>query len=165
MTDVTAHEPDVTDDAAGEELVDLVELKGATFRVSDDVARMALMKFGKMAEVDQSMLDISSLAAVYDLLEQCIHATDWRRFEQHALDTKADEQELLEVVGKVFVILDGRPTKRSSGSSDGPPTTATSSTDDSSSLATVRSIDRFNAQGRPDLALLVRRAEEARSSA
>lgn len=139
---------------------DRVDFMGASFRVADEIGRMPLLKFGKIASQDLDELDMSALAAVYDLLEQCIDPADWPRFENHATKTRADEEQLLEVVGKVLVIVDGRPTRRSSDSSDGPRTIEPSSTDASSSQATaLRVIEDLNNQGRPDLALFVRKRQ------
>lgn len=147
---------------------DTVEFRGETFRVADAVAAMALMRFAKLAQQQVNHLSMEGLAAQLDLIEQCIQADDWPRFQAHAVNVKASGAELLEVVKDVFRILADRPTTQPSGSSDGLRTTEPSSTVDSSSLDSEqasRVIDRLNQKGRPDLALVVHRRQQGRLTA
>jgi hypothetical protein len=44
---------------------------------------------------------------------------DWRRFEQHAIDTRAGADELLDVITKAIELIAGRPTEPPSASSPG----------------------------------------------
>ena len=44
---------------------------------------------------------------------------DWRAFEDHACETKADADELMDVVTKVIELVAGRPTEQPSRSSSG----------------------------------------------
>lgn len=44
---------------------------------------------------------------------------DWRAFEEHAIDTRADADDLLAVIGKTTELLAGRPTGPRSPSSGG----------------------------------------------
>jgi hypothetical protein len=45
---------------------------------------------------------------------------DWQRFEEHAMATKAEADDLFDVITATMEVLAGRPTKQSSGSSRGP---------------------------------------------
>jgi hypothetical protein len=118
-----------------------VEFMGARFRVADKIGLMPLLKFS--AHADMSTNDPGALAAMYSMLKDCIHEGnpgcgkcpackagderdcaefdpgDWRRFEQHAIDTKADADELLDVITKVIELIAGRPTGQPSTSSPG----------------------------------------------
>lgn len=137
------------------------ECHGQDFHLPERVGLMPMMKFAVLAKQGESVDEMEGLAATYELLRQCIHPSDWVRFEQHVTDQRLDHDELLEVVGKVMVALTDRPTGRSSDSSAGPRTIEPSSTDDSSSPAAEAVIHRFNEAGRPDLALVVRKRQES----
>lgn len=135
---------------------DTVDFFGADFRVAERVGLMPMMRFAVLAKTGVDANEMEALAAMHDLLKNCLADDEWDRFERHATDHRADGDDLMEVVGKVMAALADRPTKRSSDSSDGPRVIEPSSTDDSSS----RVVERLNEQGRPDLALIVRRREE-----
>jgi hypothetical protein len=135
-----------------------VEFYGEQFRIADRIGLMPMMRFAKAAKSGVDSNDLDGLAAMYDLLEQCLADDEWPRFEKHADRHRADGDELMEIVSKVFEVLSERPTQRPSDSSDGPSTTTSSSTAGSSSRA-LRQLD-----GRPDLQVAVLRAQEARAS-
>ncbi len=143
-----------------------IEWLGESFQVVKP-GSLPLMRFAKIAKagVDGDTLD--GLAAMYGMLEQCIHEDDFPRFEAHADDRRADGDELMEAVKDTFRVLSDRPTGRSSDSSDGPRTIEPNSTAVSSLPDTgpERVISRLNEQGRPDLALLIRRRQEESLSA
>lgn len=134
-----------------------VDFLGAEFKVADKVGALPLMRFAKVARAGVDASELEGLAAMYDLLGQVIHPDDWSRFEDHADREHADGDQLLALVQEVFALMAARPTGRSSDSSGGPQTIEPSSTDDSSSPV----ISRMNEQGRPDLALLVRKRQES----
>ena len=120
---------------------DTVELLGEKFRIADRIGLMPLLKFASASDVD--VQDPRALSAMYALLRDCIYAGtpacgecetceagndsacksydrgDWGRFEEHAMITKADADDLMEVVQKVLEIVSGRPTPPRSGSSAG----------------------------------------------
>lgn len=137
-----------------------VTFAGEQFRMAERVGLMPLMRFAKVAKSGVDSSDVVGLSAMYDLLHACIDPDDWPRFEEHADRTAADDDELMAVIAEVLKEMSGRPTSRSSVSSDGPLTVSTSSADASSSPA-----ERLERQGRPDLALLVTQAQASRASA
>lgn len=139
----------------------LVTWQEETFRISDKVGVMPLLTFAKLAEGGADSHEMAALAAMYDLLEQCIDRRDWEKFKAHATKVRADHEDLLELVGKTMEVLSGRPTERPSDSSDGPPPTRESSTGDSS----LQVINRELEKGRPDLALAVYQAHQAQKTA
>ena len=137
-----------------------VDFLGESFRVADRVGALPLMRFAKIAKSGVDANELDGLVAMYDLLGQVIHAEDWARFEDHADDQHADGDQLLELVQEALALVAARPTGRLSDSSDGPQTIEPRSTDVSSSPV----ISRLNEQGRPDLALLVRKRQESLSA-
>lgn len=137
-----------------------IEFFGEEYHIAEKVGLMPLMRFAKIAQAGVETNDMDGLAAMYDLLEQCLTEQDWDRFVVAATKHRADGDELMVVVKEAIERMAERPTQRSSDSSDGPPSTSPSSTDDSSSQA----IRRLEQQGRPDLANVVQMAREARAS-
>lgn len=131
-----------------------IEFLGERFRVADKVGLMPLLKFASASTISTD--DPRALAAVYEMLRDCIHPGtpgcgdcadckadretacksydkgDWQAFENHATETKADADELLDVITKVMVIISGRPTTPRAGSSAGQRATRRVSTGNSS---------------------------------
>jgi hypothetical protein len=92
------------------------------------------------------------MAAMYAMIRDCLHpgtpacgtcATckagdeddcaaydpgDWAAFERHAIDTRADADDLLDVITRTLELLAGRPTGPSSPSSGGRRTISAGST-------------------------------------
>jgi len=161
---------------------DVITYHGEEFHLADKMGLMPLMRFAKLAQGDVDSETMEGLAAMYDLLEQCIKpddycascgnaeqdkcckdrriVNDWRRFEQVAATHRDQGEELMEVVKQALEKMSARPTQRSSASSDGPPSTSGNSTAASSSPV----VNRYEQQGRPDLALIVTEAIEAREA-
>lgn len=133
----------------------VVTLKGSTFRVHPDPGVMPLMTFAHHAARGTDSFDMAGLAAIYDLLKSCIVDADWARFAQKAVDSRADADELLDVVKQVMGGATERPTVRPSDSSVGPQAESVPSAEGSSS-AVVR---RLETEGRPSIALMVRQAQ------
>ena len=131
-----------------------VELLGKHFRIAEKIGLMPLLKFASASSMTTE--DPRALAAVYSMLQDCIYEGspacgtckdckdgredlcksydrgDWSAFEQHAMETKADADELLTVITQVLEIVSGRPTKQPGGSSGGPRATRRGSTGSSS---------------------------------
>jgi hypothetical protein len=132
-----------------------IEFMGERFRVADRIGLMPLLKFS--AHADMSTSDPRALGAMYAMLRDCIHPGsagcgqcaacqagdeercksydpgDWRRFEEHAIDTKAEAEDLLDVITRAIEVISGRPTGPRSGSSPGPRAISGGSTARSSS--------------------------------
>ena len=134
---------------------DKVELLGKKFRIAERIGLMPLLKFASAS--DMTTDDPRALAAVYSMLRDCIYEGspgcgecesckpadgsdgnemlcksydkgDWAAFEQHAMETKADADELLSVISQVMEVIAGSPTKRPGGSSTGQRATRRGST-------------------------------------
>jgi hypothetical protein len=166
-----------TDDADEAQPVPTVELRGERFRVRDEgVSLLALMKFATLAKRQAAKRDageasggddMEGLAALYALLVSCIHGDDWQAFEDHANTVGAQSEDLMHVVTDAVQAAAARPTQLLSGSPDGQPTTGPSSAGTSSARGSsvrqgdVRVQADLEQRGRPDLALVVKRAREA----
>jgi hypothetical protein len=156
---------------AAVQFVATVELRGTPFRVRDEgVSLLALMKFATIGDRAQKNPDgvseMQAMSALYTLLRSCIHEEEWDAFEDHANQVGAGIEELQRVVADAQQAHAKRPTQLPSGSPGGQPPTAPSSAAGSSPPASsIRQGDvgvqrRLEAQGRPDLALVVQRARE-----
>ena len=118
-----------------------VEFMGEKFRIADKVGLMPLLKFASAS--DMSTDDPRALSAIYSMLQDCIHPGspacgkcqtcktgseedcsaydpgDWTDFERHAIDTRADAEDLFAVISDTMEILSGRPPGPPSRSSAG----------------------------------------------
>ena len=148
----------------------VVRFMGEEFAASFPVPPMALMEFASIAQGDVDSSDIQGLAAMFDLLESVIEPEDWARFRRHAKKSRASDKDLMTLVRKVITGQTDRPTSRPSDSSDGPVSTELNSEPDSSSPVAEQAEEwlrvkaRLEAEGRPDKALMVLQAHEARSA-
>lgn len=142
-----------------------VDLFGEKFAVSGEEIPKFLIAELALAIADQP--DTGSMpvdTALMRILKVCIRSQDWSRFRKAASAASADGEALIEVIGAVTKArravedVTGRPTERPSDSSGGSPSTVARSTDGSSSPV----IARLEGKGRPDLALMVTQAQEAR---
>src|SRR5690348_16012913 len=104
-------------------MTDQVKFCGEQFTIADKIGLMPLMRFAKVGKAGVDSDSLEGLVAMYDLLEQCLAPEEWQRFQNTADLNRADADELLAVVTKVFEVLSERPTSRPSDSSDGPSTT------------------------------------------
>jgi len=165
-------------DTEPEVIAATVDLRGRRFRVREQgVSLLALMKFATLAKRQAAKRehnpeasggdDMEGLAALYALLRSCIADDDWQAFEDHANDVGAGSEDLMLVVKDAVAAAAARPTRQLNGSPAGQSTTAPSSAAGSSPPASsIRQGDMrvqadLEARGRPDLALVVKRAREA----
>ena len=112
-----------------------VNLLGRDFTVADRVGLMALLRFAHFAKNGASTDDMDALAAIYDVLQQCVADEEWDAFQQHAMDVRASTEELLDSVKEAMSVISARPTESPSDSSDGRTSTGTDSSGSSFSLA------------------------------
>jgi hypothetical protein len=132
----------------------VVTLAGESFRVAEKVGLMPLLKFSHAANLRTD--DEKAYAAMYEILRDVIlededpcgkcagckaaapdlsardcavaDEGDWDRFQQHAVDCKADAEELLDVVSQAIKVIAARPTELPSNSSNGRQNTSRKST-------------------------------------
>jgi hypothetical protein len=174
-----AWEPEEHDEPAPPERT--VELRGRHFPVRPEgVSLLAMMKFATIAKrhaaeskrqrqdpAEVAQREMDGLAALYALLRSCVHPDAWEEFEEHANESGAGQEDLMRVVQQAAQAGSGRPTLPSSGSPGGRSTTGPSSAGGSSSAgSSIRQGDesvqrRLEVAGRPDIALVVKRARAA----
>jgi hypothetical protein len=131
-----------TKEVGGELVVDdTVELLGRRFHIRDKVPSMAMLKFASAAQGGMKSESMQGLAAMYALLKGCIRPEEWGEFEQHAMDTGADGDDLFPVINQTLELLGARPTKQPGGSSPG--RSAISGNSTGSSVFERREADRM----------------------
>lgn len=109
-----------------------VPFMGREFRISDDVGLMPLMEFAYHANSGMSTSDMGALAAMYEMLRDCIHSDEWDEFRAYAKEKKAGAEQLMEAVQAATELLTARPTSPVTGSSAQSVTTRDSLMDTSS---------------------------------
>jgi hypothetical protein len=169
-TNPTTHEVQAAAElgASGGELVDTdhIEFMGERFRLATNVALMPLLKFAHAANVGLDSMEMEGLAALYAVIRDCIldhhrlededgktiyepteaSVKEWARFENHAMVTGADDQDLMKFVNAAIERISARPRRRPGPSSAGPPTTspgskASPSSPDTEALAGLVPVD------------------------
>lgn len=129
-----------------------VPFLGKQFRIADRVGLMPLLKFAHAAASGIDTSDLRALDALYEMLRDCIHPGnglepgeegydpgDWNAFVEHAVQQKAEADDLFPVVSATIELLTARPTQPPSGSSSGQSGTSASSTGSSSARAVAAS--------------------------
>lgn len=142
---------------------DRIEFMGERFRLADSVGIMPLMAYANAAKKGVDSDDLEGLAAMYALIRDIVDQTraqevdedgvpqfdsdgdpiwagpsDWMRFEQHAINTKADGEDLRDFIQAGMEKLAARPRKRRGASQPSSPPTSENSKDGYSSPATGR---------------------------
>jgi hypothetical protein len=92
----------------------VVDFKGEKFHVAEKIGAMALIAWGKAADLDESGNE--ALIAVYDMLEDVIHEDEFKRFKRVALKSKADMEELMNLLSAAMEMVSGNPTEQQDGS-------------------------------------------------
>lgn len=116
----------------GKTLARRVEFQGKEFRIADKVGLMPLMEFAYHANSGIDTSDMGAMAAIYEMLKDCIAPVDWDKFRAHAKEVKAGAEELMPVVQQTVELLTARPTSQESGSSSRSQPMSDSLTDTSS---------------------------------
>lgn len=134
---------------------------GVPVRVHPDLSDLALIDIVRRVGRAEKQGDVQALVeAVGDLIDLLIHPEDVEVFWRVARENRQTTEDIAEVAMKLVGAMANRPTMRPSDSSAGPSTTEPSSTDGSTSPA----LRLLEGKGRPDLAVAVLRAEQARSA-
>lgn len=103
-------------DAAGN-LIRKVTFKEKDFPIASSVGLMPLMEFAFHANSGMDTADMGALAAIYEMLKDCIDPESWDDFRQHAKVTKAGAEDMMAVVEQTIELLTAKPTGQDSGSS------------------------------------------------
>lgn len=108
---------------------------GQEFTISDDGSALPVLEWIEATADDLKISDPRALEITLRLIRGTIAPGDWQRFKRVAETNKAQVSDLLGIVYGIWEARSGRPTVRSSDSSDGPSDTGESSTAPSSSAA------------------------------
>jgi hypothetical protein len=137
---------DVQDDVEGVPLDDTnsLEFKGRRFRLAQSIGLMPLLKFAYNAKQGLTSDDMEGLAAMYLLIRSCIDRSrpneetpsEWELFEQYAIDTDADGEDLSGMINRAVQVISSRPPKRRGDSSPSSAPTSGSGKASSSSPGT-----------------------------
>jgi hypothetical protein len=90
-----------------------------TYRMADRIGLMPLLRFANASKRGIDSSDMEGMAALYDMIRDCIDVAEWPRFQQDATDAKAEDEDLLRVVSEVIEVLTARKAAQRSGSSRG----------------------------------------------
>jgi hypothetical protein len=142
---------------------------GTQVRVHPEYGELTFLDF--VEEVgDLSEDDPRALASAKSLMRQVVHPDDFDGFWRLARIHVKSQGQLAELNNQILAALAERPTGRPGDSSPGPTPTTPSSAGTSFgpgsdvSAASERAVAKLEAQGRPDLALVVVAAQESRSA-
>jgi hypothetical protein len=92
---------------------------GKSYPIGKKIGLMPLMRFAHAAKKGMDTSDMEALAAIYDMLKDCIHPDQWERFELEATEACADAEQLMPIVGDVIAMISARPTQPPIDSSNG----------------------------------------------
>lgn len=113
-----------------------VEFMGREFRMAASIGLMPLLKFAHASSKGLDSTDMEGLAALYSMIKDCIDDSEWAAFERHAMDTKAEADDLMGLVQRCIETITARPTVPPGDSSDGRPNTSRNSKGNSSTAGT-----------------------------
>lgn len=111
------------------------EKQGKMFGIADRVGLLPLAEFAFHANSGMDTGDMGALAAIYEMLKDCIRPEEWKSFIRYGKEIKADVEDLMDVVNQTTELLTARPTGRPSGYSQPSPQTSGSLMDNSSGQA------------------------------
>lgn len=131
---------------------------GTQVRVGPRVSNLLVLDFLKKAEGIPASDREAGMNATVDFLKNIVHEGDWDTFWETSIENGQDFEDLMVLIQTLTGKATGRPTQRRSASSAGRRSTGAKSKG-GSSLRVIRDLER---EGRPDKALAVLRAQEAR---
>lgn len=134
---------------------------GNTIRVEPNLTDTILMDFLSKASGIDDEAGPEAMKAVEDFLASMIHHEDYPTFMQVGRARRQNIEDLMTVAYSILEVATDRPTQAPADSSDGRSTTRAVSTANSSVPAVKQELER---RRRPDLALAVVQAQEARAS-
>jgi hypothetical protein len=111
------------------------EKQGRMFRIADRVGLLPLAEFAYHANSGMDTSDMGALAAIYEMLKDCIRPEEWDAFIRYGKEIKADVEDLMDVVNQTTELLTARPTGQGSDYSQPSTQTSDSGMDASSQTA------------------------------
>lgn len=108
-----------------------------TFRIAPSIGLMPLLRFAHAAKAGLDTDDLEGMAALYDMISDCVHPDDWPAFMSYATVAKSEDEELMEFVSAAMEVITARPRKPRGSSSATSRRTSLRSKGSSSKQATV----------------------------
>lgn len=160
QVDTTQHTQAVAEGVVMEEDdPNLVEFMGRRFRLAEKIGLMPLLRFANASKAGLDSDDMEGLAALYTVIRDTIDQrrppkldeqgvqlidpisgepewdgpSEWMKFEDHAINTQAEGEDLMDFVNRAMAVISARPRRRREISSGGSPQTSEKSRADSSS--------------------------------
>lgn len=93
-----------------------IEFMGELFTLPEHISFMPMLLFAKAAKSGLNTGDMDGLAALYDMIHGCLEPEDSERFDRVALEKRASDAELMDVVTRIMEAINARPTGPPSGS-------------------------------------------------
>jgi hypothetical protein len=93
-----------------------IEFCGELFSLPERISFMPMLMFAKAAKSGLSTGDMDGLAALYDMIHGCLEPGDGERFDRVALENRASDTQLMDVVTRIMEAVNARPTEPQSGS-------------------------------------------------
>lgn len=134
---------------------------GQEIRVNEDVSEAVIFHFLATAGDLDTGDNGQAMVAMSSLMRSLVDPEDLDSFMRMAVKNRQTAEDLMVVVSGILEAVGDTPTQQPSDSSDGQSNTEVSSTGGLSSLGIQH---RFEAEGRPDLALVVQEVRESRSA-
>lgn len=88
-----------------------------TFRIARSIGLMPLLRFAHAAKSGMDTEDLEGMAALYTMIQDCVHPDDWSAFQDYATITKAEDEDLMEFVSAAMEVIAARPRKPRGSSS------------------------------------------------
>ncbi len=111
------------------------EKEGRMFGIADRVGLLPLAEFAYHANSGMDTGDMGAMAAIYEMLKDCIRKEEWPAFIRYGKEIKADVEDLMDVVNQTTELLTARPTGQGSDYSQPSTQTSDSGMADSSPMA------------------------------
>lgn len=129
----------------------LVEFMGKRFRLAETIGLMPLLRFANASKKGMDSDDMEGMVALYTVIRDTIDQrrppkidpetnqqsidpmtgepewdgpSEWMLFEEHAIETKAEGEDLMDFVNRAMAVIAARPRRRREISSGGSPQTS-----------------------------------------
>jgi hypothetical protein len=116
------------------------EKQGKAFGIADRVGLLPLAEFAYHANSGMDTGDMGAMAAIYEMLKDCIRPEEWPAFIRYGKQIKADVEDLMDVINQTTELLTARPTGQGSDYSQPSTQTSDSGTANSSAPAGLVSV-------------------------
>lgn len=90
------------------------EKQGKAFGIADRVGLLPLAEFAYHANSGMDTSDMGAMAAIYEMLKDCIRPEEWPAFLRYGKSIKAEVEDLMDVVNQTTELLTARPTGQGS---------------------------------------------------